>query len=64
MARAETNQVNKSTKQMLKEHRDRIGEVVLVKITDRTTIELPASLSRKELDARIAQYKSLHKSKI
>ncbi|MDR1097640.1 MAG: hypothetical protein LBL57_05870 [Tannerella sp.] len=49
---------------MLKEHRDRVGKVVQVKITDRTTIELPAGLSQEELDARIEHYKSMHKSKI
>ncbi|MDR1224146.1 MAG: hypothetical protein LBL07_14895 [Tannerella sp.] len=64
MARTETNQLNKSTKQMLKEHRDRVGKVVQVRITDRTTIELPAGLSQEELDARIEHYKSMHKSKI
>lgn len=64
MARTEVNQLNKSTKQILKEHKERVGDVVLVKITDRTTIELPAGLSREEMDARIEHYKSLHKSKI
>ncbi|MDR2913774.1 MAG: hypothetical protein LBV74_02910 [Tannerella sp.] len=64
MGRIEINQVNKTTKQLLKEHKNRVGEVVLIKISDRTTIELPANLSQEERTARIELYKSTHKSKI
>ncbi len=49
---------------MLKGMKDRTGDVVLVAITNRTTIELPAHLSQEERDARVANYLALHKSKI
>lgn len=61
MARAEMNQTNKSIKQVLKEHKDRVGAVVLVKISERTTIELPANLSSEEKNARVEHYKKMHK---
>ena len=64
MARADVNYINKSTKQMLKEHKNRIGDVVLVKISERTTIELPAALSQEEKNARIEQYKKTHSAKM
>ena len=64
MARMSVNHINKSTKQVLKEHKDRVGDVILVKISDRTTVELPANLSQEEMAARIEQYKKMHKSNI
>jgi len=33
----------------LKEHKKKVGEVILVAITPRTTIELPANLSQAEI---------------
>lgn len=53
-----------STENMLKEHKKKIGDVVLVAISARTTIELPASLTPKERAVRIELYKKLHKSTI
>jgi len=49
---------------MLKGMKERTGDVVLVAITNRTTIELPAHLSQEERDARVANYIKLHQSKI
>lgn len=49
---------------MLKGMKDRTGDVVLIAITKRTTIELPAHLSQEERDARVANYLKLHQSKI
>ena len=39
-------------------------KVVLVAITPRTTIELPAHLTQAEIDARVEVYKKLHSSKV
>lgn len=38
--------------QMLKEHKKWVGEVILVKIDERTSIELPASMSREQIEER------------
>ena len=48
----------------LKEHKKKVGEVILVAITPRTTIELPANLSQAEIAERVELYKKLHSSKI
>ena len=39
-------------------------DMVLVAITPRTTIELPAHLTQAEIDARVEIYKKLHSSKV
>lgn len=62
--RSETNLSNQLTKNALKEHKKRVGEVVLVAISPRTTIELPANLTQAERDVRIELYKKLHSSKV
>lgn len=48
----------------LKEHKRRVGEVVHVTISDRTTFEFPADLSQEERELRIENYKKRHKSMI
>lgn len=48
----------------LKEHKKRVGEVVRIAISDRTTFEFPASLSIEEREMRIANYKERHKPMI
>lgn len=55
---------NQLTQNALKEHKRKVGEVVLVAISPRTTIELPASLSLEEREIRIELYKKLHTSKV
>lgn len=55
---------NQSTENALKEYKKTVGKVVLVAITPRTTIELPAHLSQAEREERIELYKRLHTSKI
>ena len=45
----------------LKEYKKRVGKVVHVVISDRTTFEFPEHLSQKERDIRIANYKERHK---
>lgn len=62
--RSDVNLSNQLTKNALKEHKKRVGEVVLVAISPRTTIELPANLSQAERDVRIELYKKLHSSKV
>ncbi|MCC8094771.1 MAG: hypothetical protein LIP05_05070 [Tannerellaceae bacterium] len=51
-------------KMLLKNLKEKNGAVIQIAITDRTTIELPAHLSQEEIDARIANYRKLHTSKI
>lgn len=45
----------------LKEHKKRVGEVVHVTISGRTTFEFPAHLSQEERELRIENYKNRHK---
>ena len=52
------------TENVIKEYKKGVGEVVLVAITPRTTIELPAHLTKAEIDARVEVYKKLHSSKV
>ena len=62
--RSDANLSSQLTKNALKEHKKRVGEVVLVAISPRTTIELPANRSQAERDVRIELYKKLHSSKV
>ena len=48
----------------LKEHRKRVGEVVHVAISARTTFEFPAYLSLEERELRIENYKKRHRPMI
>lgn len=64
ITRSERASVNQQAKLALKEIKKKMGNVVLITINDRTTIELPAYLSQAERDARVANYIRLHKSKI
>lgn len=43
-------------KNLLEDHKKTLGEVVWVKIDDRTYIELPASMSEKDRKDRIENY--------
>ena len=49
IVRPETSQLAENA---LKEHKKKVGEVILVAITPRTTIELPANLSQAEIAER------------
>lgn len=62
--RSDIGSSSQSTENALKEYKRSVGEVVLVTISPRTSIELPAHLSQAEIDARVEVYKSLHKSKV
>ena len=62
--KSEVNLSSQLTKNALKEHKKRVGDVVLVAISPRTTIELPANLSQAEREVRIELYKKLHSSKV
>lgn len=55
---------NQITENALKEHKKKVGAVIFVTISARTTIELPAHLSQAEIDERVELYKRLHSSKI
>lgn len=41
------------TENVIKEYKKGLGDMVLVAITPRTTIELPAHLTQAEIDARV-----------
>lgn len=43
-------------KQLLEDHKKTLGEVVCIKIDDRTSIELPASMSTEDREKRIKNY--------
>ena len=45
------------TENVIKEYKKGLGDMVLVAITPRTTIELPAHLTQAEIDARVEIYK-------
>lgn len=62
--RSERSIANQLIENSLKEYKKSIGEVILVSVGPRTTIELPASLTLEEREARIEIYKKLHTSKI
>ena len=55
IVRPETSQLAENA---LKEHKKKVGEVILV------AIELPANLSQAEIAERVELYKKLHSSKI
>lgn len=52
------------TENAIKEYKKGLGEMIMVAITPRTTIELPANLTKEEIDARVEIYKKLHTSKV
>lgn len=58
---AEKANAAKQVQNILKEIKDTKGDVVIVAINDRTSIELSASLSQEEIDERVANYIRLHK---
>lgn len=43
-------------KNLLQEHKDSLGEVVWVRIDDRTHIELPANMSEEDRKERVENY--------
>ena len=64
ITRQERTSINQQAELTLKEVKEKSGDVILIAISNRTTIELPAHLSQKERDARVANYIKLHNSKI
>lgn len=58
--RSEKSSSNQSAENALNEYKKRIGEVVHVAISARTTFEFPAYLSQEEIDIRIENYKKRH----
>ena len=62
--RPETGSPNQLTETAIIAPKKKVGEVIIVEITPRTTIELPAHLSQAEIAERVELYKKLHSSKI
>lgn len=48
---------------VLKNVKEKKGDVIHIVINSKTTIELPAHLSKEEIDARVKRYIELHKLK-
>lgn len=59
--RTEKNSSGQLAENVLKECKRKMGEVVHVAISARTTFEFPAHLSQAERDIRIENYKNRHK---
>jgi len=64
ITRSERSTVNQQVESVLKDLKEKTGEVIQIQITDRTSIELPAHFSQEQRDARVAKYLELHNSKI
>lgn len=64
ITRQEKTSVNQQAEAILKNIKENTGDVVLIAINNRTTIELPAYLTQAEKDARVANYIRLHQSKV
>lgn len=62
ITRQDRNSVTQQAELTLQEIKKKAGDVVLIAINNRTTIELPAYLSQAEIDARVANYIRLHKT--
>lgn len=64
ITRSERTSATQQAESLLKNVKEKSGNVIHVMINDRTTIELPAHLSQEEIDARVRKYIDLRKSKI
>jgi len=64
ITRSERTTVNQQVETMLQDIKQKTGKVILVAITNRTSIELPAHFTQDQIDERVAKYIELHKSKI
>lgn len=64
ITRSERTSAAQQAESVLKSAKEKAGNVVHITINDRTTIELPANLSKEEIDARVEKYIRLHKSNI
>lgn len=64
ITRSEKTYANAQAAYVLKNVKERAGDVIHIAISNRTTIELPAYLSPEEIDARVEKYMRLHKSNI
>ena len=58
--RPEKYQSMQSVDNVLKEYKKKVGEVVHVTISARTTFEFPADMPQEERDIRIENYKKRH----
>ena len=61
--RSDRNQANQLIENSLKEYKKSIGEVILVSVGPRTTIELPASLTQAERESRSIKNYIVRRSK-
>ncbi len=62
ITRSERTTSSQMVTTILKNIKDKTGEVVQIAISSRTTIEIPANLTKVERDERVAMYIRLHKS--
>lgn len=64
ITRSERTSATQQAESVLKNAKEKAGDVIHITISDRTTIELSAYLSQEEIDAKVEKYIRLHKSKI
>lgn len=64
ITRTERSTATRLAASVLKNVKEKTGDVIHVAISDRTTIELPADLTPEEIEARLEKYRKLRKSKI
>lgn len=64
ITRTERTSANEQAASVLRNMKERAGNVIHITINDRTTIELSAHLSQEEINERVERYKKLHGSKV
>lgn len=61
ITRREVISATQQAASVLKNVKEKAGDVIHVSINDRTTIELPAHLTQDEIDIRVKRYMELRK---
>jgi len=62
ITRSERTSATQQAASVLKNVKEKAGNVVHITISNRTTIELPAHLSQEEINARVEKYISRNKT--
>lgn len=64
ITRSERVSATRQTKNALKNAKEKAGPVIHIAISNRTTIELPAHLTKEEIAARVERYNKLRGSTV
>ena len=62
ITRSERTSATQQAASVLKSVKEKVGNVIHITISNRTTIELPAHLSQEEINARVEKYISRSKT--